>query len=130
MSNSTKDYYEILGVSRNATQDEVKGAYRKLALQYHPDRNKSPEAEGRFREVSEAYAVLADQEKRKQYDTAGREGVYQKYGHLPRSRLLRGIPRNGFWVRRSRRPVRPALREREDQRGPETGRRPILSSSA
>jgi len=80
MSNSTKDYYEILGVSRNATQDEVKGAYRKLALQYHPDRNKSPEAEGRFREVSEAYAVLADQEKRKQYDTAGREGVYQKYG--------------------------------------------------
>jgi molecular chaperone DnaJ len=80
MSNSTKDYYEILGVSRNATQDEIKSAYRKLALQYHPDRNKSPEAEGRFREVSEAYAVLADQEKRSQYDTAGREGVYQKYG--------------------------------------------------
>jgi molecular chaperone DnaJ len=80
MSNSTRDYYEILGVSRNATQDELKNAYRKLALQYHPDRNKSPDAEGKFKELSEAYAVLSDQEKRRQYDTAGREGVYQKYG--------------------------------------------------
>ena len=80
MSNSTRDYYEILGVSRNATQDEIKNAYRKLALQYHPDRNKSPDAEGKFKEMSEAYAVLSDQEKRKQYDTTGREGVYQKYG--------------------------------------------------
>jgi molecular chaperone DnaJ len=80
MSNSTGDYYEILGVSRNATQDEIKNAYRKLALKYHPDRNKSPDAEGRFKEMSEAYAVLSDQEKRRQYDTAGREGVYQKYG--------------------------------------------------
>jgi molecular chaperone DnaJ len=80
MSNSAKDYYETLGVSRNATQDEIKSAYRKLALQYHPDRNKSPDAEGKFREMSEAYAILADQEKRRQYDTAGREGVYEKYG--------------------------------------------------
>jgi molecular chaperone DnaJ len=80
MSSPTKDYYEILGVSKNATQDEIKSAYRKLALQYHPDRNKSPEAEGRFREMSEAYAVLSDQEKRKQYDTAGKESVYQRYG--------------------------------------------------
>ncbi len=80
MSNSTRDYYEILGVSRNATQDEIKSAYRKLALQYHPDRNKSSDAEAKFREMSEAYAVLADQEKRRQYDATGREGVYQKYG--------------------------------------------------
>jgi molecular chaperone DnaJ len=80
MSNSVKDYYEILGVSKNATQDEIKSAYRKLALQYHPDRNKSPEAEGKFREMSEAYAILADQEKRRQYDAEGKEGVYQKYG--------------------------------------------------
>ena len=80
MSSSTKDYYEILGVSRNATQDELKSAYRKLALQYHPDRNKSPGAEGKFKEMSEAYAVLTDQEKRRQYDTTGKEGVYQKYG--------------------------------------------------
>jgi molecular chaperone DnaJ len=80
MSSSARDYYEILGVSRNATQDEIKNAYRKLALQYHPDRNKSPDAEGKFKEMSEAYAVLSDQEKRRQYDTTGREGVYQKYG--------------------------------------------------
>ena len=80
MSSPTKDYYEILGVSKNATQDEIKSAYRKLALQYHPDRNKSPDAEGRFKEISEAYAVLSDQEKRNQYDSKGREGVYQKYG--------------------------------------------------
>jgi len=80
MSDSARDYYETLGVSRNATQDEIKGAYRKLALQYHPDRNKSPDAEGKFKEMSEAYAVLSDQEKRRQYDTTGREGVYQKYG--------------------------------------------------
>jgi molecular chaperone DnaJ len=80
VSNHTRDYYEILGVSRNATQDEIKNAYRKLALQYHPDRNKSPDAEGKFKEMTEAYAVLSDQEKRRQYDTAGREGVYQKYG--------------------------------------------------
>jgi molecular chaperone DnaJ len=80
MSSSARDYYEILGVSRNATQDEIKNAYRRLALQYHPDRNKSPGAEAKFKEMSEAYAILADQEKRSQYDTAGREGVYQKYG--------------------------------------------------
>lgn len=78
-SNSTKDYYETLNVSRNATHDEIKSAYRKLALQFHPDRNKSPDAEGKFKEISEAYAVLSDQEKRKQYDTTGKEGVYQKY---------------------------------------------------
>jgi molecular chaperone DnaJ len=80
MSDSARGYYEILGVSKNATQDEIKSAYRKLALQYHPDRNKSPDAEGKFKEMSEAYAVLSDQEKRRQYDAAGREGVYQKYG--------------------------------------------------
>ncbi|RLF37676.1 MAG: hypothetical protein DRN00_05275, partial [Thermoplasmata archaeon] len=52
-----KDYYEILGVSRNATKEEIKRAYRRLALKYHPDRNKSPEAEEKFKEISEAYAV-------------------------------------------------------------------------
>ncbi len=74
-----KDYYEVLGVQKDASKDQVKDAYRKLALQYHPDRNKSPEAEGRFKEISEAYAVLSDDEKRRQYDSFGREGVYQKY---------------------------------------------------
>ncbi|MDG6899544.1 MAG: molecular chaperone DnaJ [Nitrososphaerota archaeon] len=76
---ATKDYYEVLGVQRGATKDQIKDAYRKLALQFHPDRNKSPDAEARFKEVSEAYAVLADDEKRRQYDSFGREGVYQRY---------------------------------------------------
>jgi len=74
-----KDYYEVLGVPRNATKSQIKDAYRNLALQFHPDRNKSPEAEARFKEISEAYAVLSDDDKRKAYDAGGREGVYQKY---------------------------------------------------
>lgn len=74
-----KDYYEILGVPRNATKDQIKEAYRKLALQYHPDRNKSPEAEEKFKEISEAYAVLSDDEKRRQYDMFGRESIYERY---------------------------------------------------
>lgn len=74
-----KDYYEVLGVQKTASKDQVKDAYRKLALQFHPDRNKSPEAEARFKEISEAYAVLSDDEKRRQYDSYGREGVYQRY---------------------------------------------------
>ncbi len=76
---ASKDYYETLGVPKTATKEQIKDAYRKLALQYHPDRNKSPDAEGRFKEISEAYAVLSDDEKRKQYDSYGREGVYQRY---------------------------------------------------
>ncbi|MBS7610579.1 DnaJ domain-containing protein, partial [Candidatus Bathyarchaeota archaeon] len=71
---SKRDYYEILGVSRNATKEEIKEAFRKLAFQYHPDRNKSPEAAERFKEISEAYAVLSDDEKRRQYDLMGRAG--------------------------------------------------------
>jgi len=74
-----KDYYEVLGVPRNAAKDQIKDAYRNLALQFHPDRNKSPDAEARFKEISEAYAVLSDDDKRKEYDAGGREGVYQKY---------------------------------------------------
>lgn len=78
-STSTRDFYEVLGVQKNASKDDIKAAYRKLALQFHPDRNKSPEAEERFKEISEAYAVLSDDDKRKQYDAYGKEGVYQKY---------------------------------------------------
>jgi len=74
-----RDYYEILGVVKAASKDQIKDAYRKLALQYHPDRNKSPEAEERFKEISEAYAVLSDDEKRRQYDTLGHPGFDQRY---------------------------------------------------
>ncbi|MGC2111092.1 MAG: molecular chaperone DnaJ [Candidatus Korobacteraceae bacterium] len=71
-----RDYYEVLGVSRTANDQEIKSAYRKLALQYHPDRNPdNPEAEERFKECSEAYAILADTEKRARYDRFGHAGV-------------------------------------------------------
>jgi len=66
-----KDYYEILGVARGATQDDVKHAYRKLARKYHPDVSKDPDAEARFKEIGEAYAVLKDPEKRAAYDQMG-----------------------------------------------------------
>lgn len=72
-----RDYYEILGVSRDAGQDAIKRAYRKLALQYHPDnyRGDKQEAEGKFRELAEAYEVLSDPAKRQRYDRFGHEGL-------------------------------------------------------
>jgi len=74
-----RDYYEILGVDKNASPDQIKKAYRKLALQYHPDKNKAKDAEERFKEISEAYAVLHDDEKRKMYDQYGHSGIDQRY---------------------------------------------------
>ena len=71
-----RDYYEVLGVARGATDQEIKSAYRKLALQYHPDRNpNNPDAEEKFKECSEAYAILADGDKRALYDRFGHAGV-------------------------------------------------------
>lgn len=75
-----KDYYRILGVSRNATQDEIKSAFRKLALKYHPDRNPGDkDAEAKFKEINEAYEVLSNPEKRKLYDTYGEDGLREGF---------------------------------------------------
>ena len=74
-----RDYYEVIGVSKTASTDEIKSQYRKLALKFHPDRNKSNEAPEHFKEISEAYAVLSDSEKRKIYDQYGHAGVDGRY---------------------------------------------------
>ena len=74
------DYYKILGVNKNTSKDDIKKAYRKLAMKYHPDHTKGDKsAEEKFKKISEAYAVLSDEEKRKQYDTFGSAGFQQRY---------------------------------------------------
>ncbi|KAF2351057.1 Chaperone DnaJ C-terminal [Trinorchestia longiramus] len=70
-----KDYYKILGISKGATEDDIKKAYRKMALKYHPDKNKSPGAEEKFKDIAEAYDVLSDKKKRDIYDQYGEEGL-------------------------------------------------------
>ena len=74
-----RDYYEVIGVSKNAALNEIKSQYRKLALKFHPDRNKSSEAVEHFKEISEAYAVLSDTKKRQLYDQHGHAGVDGRY---------------------------------------------------
>jgi molecular chaperone DnaJ len=76
---SKLDYYDTLGLRPDASQDEIKRAFRKLAFKYHPDRSKIPDAEEKFKEASEAYAILSDPEKKRQYDAAGLEGVQKQY---------------------------------------------------
>ena len=73
------DYYKVLGVGKDASKSDIKKAYKNLALKYHPDRNKEPDAEKKFKEISEAYAVLSDDSKRSQYDTFGPEGFHGRY---------------------------------------------------
>ncbi|KAI8096529.1 DnaJ domain-containing protein [Halteromyces radiatus] len=72
------DYYEVLDLSENATEEEIKKAYRKLALKYHPDKNKDPDAQQKFQNISHAYEILSDPEQRKNYD-------YQKQSSMPSS---------------------------------------------
>ncbi len=124
---STRDYYEVLGVKKTATQDEIKKAYRKLARKYHPDANPDdPKAEEKFKEVSSAYEVLSDAEKRKQYDA----GPSMPSGSRGRSRgrripRLPGRPADGRRLGRSlRQPVRRRWgRFRRVPAGPAGGRR-------
>src|SRR5690606_28127328 len=75
-----RDYYEILGVSRNATAEEIRRAYRRLARKYHPDVNREEGAEERFKEINEAYEVLGDEERRAAYDRFGHAGVSGGFG--------------------------------------------------
>lgn len=77
-----KDYYEVLNINKSATDEEIKKAYKKMAVKYHPDRNKEKDAEEKFKEINEAYSILSDPEKRKVYDTfgfAGLEGQGMKF---------------------------------------------------
>jgi molecular chaperone DnaJ len=90
MATRPRDFYEVLGISRKAPQDEIKKAYRELARKWHPDRNPDdPEAEERFKEIQQAYDALSDPEKRKQYDAGGIFGGVGGAG-------ARGFPRGGF----------------------------------
>ena len=76
-----RDYYEVLGVQKGASEDEIKKAYRKLAKQYHPDVNPDDKtAEAKFKEVGEAYEVLSDAQKKSRYDQFGHAGVDPSYG--------------------------------------------------
>ncbi len=88
MAGNKRDYYEVLGVGKEADQKEIKSAYRKLALQYHPDRSKEPDAEDKFKGISEAYAVLSDPDKRKQYDQFGHAGIDGRYSQED---IFRGV---------------------------------------
>jgi curved DNA-binding protein len=88
-----ENYYRVLGVSKNASKDEIKKAFRKLALKYHPDQNKdNKEAEEKFKKINEAYAVLSNDEKRKQYDMFGAEGFSKRFS---REDIFRGFDFNG-----------------------------------
>ena len=114
-----KDYYEILGVQRSATPDELKTAFRNLARQYHPDVNKSPDAEERFKEINEAYAVLSDTDKRAAYDRYGVEGLngmggIPNYADIDLSDILEGLFGFGFGGGGSSRRSRNAPRRGAD----------------
>jgi curved DNA-binding protein len=94
MAVAFRDYYEVLGVPRDADTEDIRRAYRKLARENHPDINKDPEAEDRFKEISEAYEVLRDEERRRQYDRVGR---HRRNGQdMSRADGFGGAPGNGF----------------------------------
>jgi molecular chaperone DnaJ len=92
MATTKQDFYDVLGVPRNASQEEIKKAFRKLAMQHHPDRNKSPDAHERFKEINEAYEVLGDAERRAMYDRFGHAGTESPFG----ARGFEGFSFGGF----------------------------------
>ena len=112
---TVRDLYEILGVGRDASTEDIRTAYRRLAREFHPDVNDDPEAEQRFKEVAGAYEILSDADKRARYDA---------YGH--------GGPMEAA-VRRHHRPVRGVLRDRDvrpaPRRSPDAGRSPARTCS-
>ena len=84
-----KDYYKILGISKGASEDDVRKAYRKMALKFHPDKNKSAGAEEKFKEIAEAYEVLSDKRKRDIYDKYGEEGLKGQYFRAEREGFIK-----------------------------------------
>jgi curved DNA-binding protein CbpA len=88
-----RDYYEVLGVSKSTSVDELKKQYRKLALKFHPDRNQHSDTQEHFKEISEAYAVLSDTKKRQFYDQYGHAGVNERYS---RADIFQGAQGGGF----------------------------------
>ncbi len=106
-----RDLYEILGVPRNATQEEIKKAYRRLARQHHPDVNKDPQAEERFKEVSAAYEILSDSAKRRQYDMFGQGGIPDVFPFGDMGDIFEAFFGGGFGRRRT------APRRTRTQRG-------------
>ncbi len=90
---SKRDYYDVLGVSKTSSADEIKKSYRKLAMKYHPDRSKEAGAEDKFKEISEAYAVLSDSGKRSQYDQFGHAGFGERFSQED---IFRGANFSGF----------------------------------
>jgi molecular chaperone DnaJ len=93
MATTKQDYYETLGVPRNATPEEVKKAFRKLAMKYHPDRNSNDDAHDRFKEINEAYEILSDNERRSMYDRFGHAGAGSQFGN---ARGFEGFNFGGF----------------------------------
>ena len=92
-----RDYYEVLGVSKTASDSEIKSAFRKLAKKYHPDVSKEPDAAEKFKEAQEAYAVLSDKDKRAQYDRYGHAAFQGAAGTLPETVQVPGALSENQW---------------------------------
>jgi len=129
-----EDYYKLLGVGRNATEAEIKKAYRKLAMKYHPDHAKGDKgAEEKFKKISEAYAVLSDKQKRREYDTYGSEGFQQRFSQED---IFRGFNVNdilkefGFGEMFGGTGERPATAERQPSCSPDAAATPSKATGS